>query len=159
MPTPPSDPLSTEAAQSVGRAVQKLAAARLGRAFMPLALLFLVGVGTALRGGEGVVLGAGAPLSAGAMLGYGLRAVQRSFGRPVRPWMKLAVAGGVIPIAYGLWVFGWLGLRTLATGGLIGTVSGLVHAGLGFWTLRAWLKIVELDRLAQAMSLGLPGDG
>jgi hypothetical protein len=116
-------------------------------------------VGNALRGAEGWILAAGAPLAAGALLGYGLRTVQRAFGRPVRPWMKLAVAGGVIPIAYGLWVFGWLGLRALAAGGLIGTVSGVVHAVLGLWTLRAWLKVVELDRLAEAMSLGPPGDG
>ncbi|NJD17948.1 MAG: hypothetical protein FIA95_01500 [Gemmatimonadetes bacterium] len=157
MPHPTPAPPAGEAAQTVGRAIQKLAAARLGRGFVPLALLFLVGIAQMLRGSGGLVLALGAPISAGAMLAYALRVVERAFGRPSRPWMPLAGAAGVVPPAFGLWVLGWLGLRALAGGGgVIATVSAVVLTALGAWVLRAWLKILELHTLAEAMSVGLP---
>jgi hypothetical protein len=137
-----------------------MAAARLGRGFIPLALLFFAGVGEMISGSGGLTLALGAALSAGAMLVYALRIVQRTFGRPAAPWMPAAGAAGIVPLAYGLWVFGWLGLRGLAAGaGFIGTAWAVLIGALGVWVLRAWLKIQELHALAEAMSLGLPADG
>lgn len=157
-PTRP-DP-SVSPAQTVGRAIQRMAAARLGRGFVPLALLFFAGVGEMLSGSGGLALALGALLSAGAMLAYALRIVQRAFGRSAAPWMSLAGAAGVIPLAYGLWVLGWLGLRGVAAaGGLVASVWAVLLSVLGVWVLRAWLKIQELHALAEAMALGLPGDG
>ena len=157
---PPSGPLPDAAVQTVGQAIQKLAAKRLGRAFVPLALLFLGGLGRMLATREGFILAAGAPLSAGAMLAYGLRVVARAFGKPSRPWMTLALAGGVVPPAYGLWVLGWEGLRTLASGGGFRTViAGLLLSLLGAWVLRAWVRILELSRLAEVMALGASDAG
>lgn len=159
MPNPSPAPLPGAAAQTVGQAIQKLAAKRLGRAFMPLALLFLGGLGQMLATGSGFLLVAGAPLSAGAMLAYGVRVVQRAFGKPARPWMALAVAGSVVPLAYGLWVLGWQGLRAVASGrGLTSVVAGLVMSVLGLWLLRAWTRILELNRLAEVVSVGGSGD-
>ncbi len=155
MPHPPTGPLPDSAVHTVGQAIQRLAAKRLGRAFLPLALLFLTGLGRMLSAHEGFLLAAGAPLSAGAMLAYGLRVVERTFGKPPRPWMALAVVGGVVPPAYGLWVLGWEGLRTLASGGgLSAVVVGVLMSVLGVWVLRAWVRILELNRLAEVMALG-----
>ena len=155
MSNPSSEPLPGAAVQTVGLAIQKLAAKRLGRAFTPLTLLFLGGLGQMLATGEGFLLAAGAPLSALAMLAYGLRVVQRSFGKPRRLWMALAVAGGIVPTAYGLWVLGWGGLRALASAeGIVAVAVALVTSVLGLWVLRAWVRILELSRLAEVMALG-----
>ena len=153
-PTPPTPP--DEAVQTVGRAIQRLAAARLGRGFVPLALLFLVGVGKLVWGSGGLVLALGAPLSAGAMLVYALRVVERSFGRRPGAWMSLAGPAWVVPVGFGVWVLGWLGLRGLAVGGgVIAVLAALLFTGLGAWVLRAWHRILELDVLAETMTLGL----
>ncbi len=160
MPEPTFPTPSGQAAETVGRAIQKLAAARLGRGFVPLALLFLVGVGKLLWGSGGLVLALGAPLTAGAMLFYALRVVERSFGRPPRAWMSLAGPAWVVPVGFGVWVLGWLGLRGVAVGGgVISVSSALLFAGLGTWVLRAWHKILELHSLAEAMIPVLPGKG
>lgn len=146
--------------QVVGRAIQKLAAARLGRGFVPLALLFLLGLGRLLAAeGGGVWLAMGAPLSAAAMFAYGLRVTQRAFGRPHRRWMTSAAVGGLVPIAFGLYVFGWLGLRTLARWeGSVAVMSGIACTLLGLWSLRSWMKLSELQRLAEVMAFGLPSE-
>jgi hypothetical protein len=156
-PTPPVP--SGEAAQIVGRAIQRLAAARLGRGFVPLALLFLMGVGRMLWGSGGLVLALGAPLAAGAMLVHAQRVVQRAFGRPPRAWMSLAGPAWVVPVGFGVWVLGWLGLRGVAVGGgVISVTSALLFAGLGAWVLRAWHEILELHSLAEAMIPTPPGE-
>lgn len=155
MPESSSSQLPADPAQTVGRAIQDLAAARLGRTLLPLTLLFLIGLGRMLTSGGGFMLAVGATLAAVAMLAYGLRVVHLAFGRAPRPWTKLAVAGGVLPPAFGIWVLGWLGLRSVAEGaGPVGVTSGLVLAALGFWVLRGWVQILELRRLAETMALG-----
>jgi len=141
--------------QVVGKAIQDLAAARLGRAFVPLALLCLVGVAGMVTGYGGLELALGAPLVAGAMLAHGLRVVQRAFGRPPRAWMALATVAGILPLAFGLYVLGWRGLRTLGElDGPTGVVSGLFFTVLGVWVLRSWMKLLELGRLAETMVMG-----
>ena len=146
----------------VGTAIQNLAAARLGRGFLPLAILFLAGVGETVAGGiaaRGLGLAVGAPLSAGAMLAYGLRIVQRAFDKPRAPWMAVAGVASLVPPLWGLWVFGWLGLRGIAVGGGTGALVGAVaFTVVSLWFLRSWLRLLELQRLTDVMSLGLPGD-
>lgn len=154
----PSSPPKASPAQLVGRAIQDLAAARLGRGFIPLAALFLLGVGQILMRSGGLDLAVGAPVCAGAMLAYGLRVVQHAFGRPARPWMTLALIGGIVPPTFGVWVFGWLGLRGVAVGGGVrASLGALLMVVLGAWVLRAWVQLVELQRLAGTMAAGLPG--
>lgn len=160
MPAPPDAPGPAPSPQQVvGGAVQELAATRLGRAFVPLTLLLLMGLGGILtgRGTESFLVAIGAPLSAGAMLAYGLRVAEWAFGRPRRAWMAWSAMAGILPPTYGIWVLAWLGLRGVAMGGGLAPVSaGVVSTALGFWTLRSWLRIVELQRLAEAMTLQLP---
>lgn len=146
---------------TVAHAIQRLAAARLGRAFVPLGVLVGMGVAQALTGRGGLLLAAGAPLAALAMLGYGLRVVQGAFGRPRRPWMALAALASVVPPAYALWVLGWLGLRGLASaGGIFSGGWAAAHLLVGIWLLRGWMRLLELSRLAEAMSAAAPaGEG
>ncbi|MGD8319714.1 MAG: hypothetical protein PVJ02_04655 [Gemmatimonadota bacterium] len=141
----------------MGRAVQDLAAARLGRGFLPLAVLALLGLGRVLvdgPGASGLAILVGAPASGVAMLAYGLRAVQISFGRRRRRWMGVAAIGSLVPPGYALWVLAWPGLRTIARWEGPGPVIvGVVYLALGAWALRAWIRLLELQRLAVTMRL------
>lgn len=150
MRVPPESPEHTTAV--VGRAIQDMAAARLGRGFIPLALVFLLGLGALLTGGRGLLLPLGAPVAAAAMLAYGLAVVRRAFGHPRRLWMTLASVAGVWPPLFGLYLTGWRGLKEIAGwGGMRAVVAGVVFTVLGLWVLRAWMKILELGRLADTM--------
>ena len=154
----PSTPASHH--QVVGQAIQDITAARLGRGFLPLGVLLVVGIAELTTRGlghvGGIVLTLGAPLAAGAMLAYGLRSVQRAFGREDRPWMYFAQAGSVFPPTFGLYVLGWRGLRDVAAwSGLWPVVLALLFCVTGFWLLRSWMRLVEVDKLAQVMSLGV----
>lgn len=156
-----SQPLPGGAAAraQVGRAIQKLAAARLGRAFIPLAILLVLGVAQIAFRRGGILLAGGAALSAVSMLAFGLQVVNRAFGRGSRVWMAAATAAGLVPAAYALWVLGWLGLRGVATaGGLFNGVWAALHLLLGILLVWRWLQILELSRLAATMALSLPGD-
>jgi len=151
--------------QVVGVAVQKLAAARLGRGFVPLAILLPAGVAQMLRDGyatpSAMILVVGAPLVALAMLAYALRIVQRAFGRPARAWMSLAMVGSLLPPTFAVYVFAWPGLRMLfGGGGLSGFASAVLFTVLGAWVLRSWMKVVQVERLARVMSMNLDdGEG
>ena len=145
--------------EAVNAAIQNLVASRLGRGFVPLGLLFAWGVGAMFFGG-GVALPGGAVAAAAAMLAYGLRIVQRAFGRPKRPWMSLALAFSVVPPLYSIYVLGWLGLRGFTMGfGLSTILSATLSTALGVWALRSWMKVVEIERLAQIMTMNLDGEG
>lgn len=151
--------------QVVGPAVQRLAAARLGRGFFPLAVLLLVGLSEIVtgtgRGAGPLLLVLGAPASAAAMLAYGQGAVQRAFGHPEKSWWRLATAGGLVPLCFGLYVLGWQGLRLIAQwNGAAGVATGVLFGALGAWTLLAWQRVSELETLAAVMTLGGgPGAG
>ena len=165
MPTPWSEegrPLAPR--QAVAGAIQDLAAARLGRGFLPMGVLLLVGLvelGTRGPGdGSALLLASGALASAGAMLAHGLRVVQESFGRPPRLWMTLARWVTMLPLLFGLYVLGWRGLRQLAVGeGLASLALGIVFAVMGSWVLRAWMRVVEVEQLARLMTFGLEDGG
>ena len=161
-PRPAPGP-ETDPGQIVGRAIQDLTAARLGRGFVPLGILALTGLVDLVLGGLGRVQGwallLGAPVAAGAMLAYGLRGVQQAFGRPDRPWMALAAGGALLPLAFGLYVLGWLGLRGMAQGGAASLALGAFLALLGGWALHGWVRVMEVRRLAEAMAgIGAMGE-
>lgn len=140
----------------VGRAVQDLAARRLGRGFLPLGLLCLAGLvrlvllGPGHPGAWALVLGA--PVAGLAMLLHGVAAVQRAFGRPLRGWLRLAGPASLVPPAFGLYVLGWWGLRGLTRGEGASMAGAVLLAVLGGWALLGWLRVLELRRLAETMS-------
>lgn len=147
--------------QVVATAVQNLVAARLGRGFLPLALIFVIGVVEFFTASSQVSLALplGAIGAASAMLAYGLRISQRAFARPHRTWMSLAMLGSVVPPLFALYVLGWRGLRQLAAGGgASGLGIGIAFAVLGTWAMRSWMKVVEVERLAQVMTMDIEGE-
>jgi hypothetical protein len=145
--------------QVVATAVQDLVASRLGRGFLPLAVLFAVGVAEQLTVGLGIpALSVGALAAGGTMLAYGLRISQRAFGRPQRAWMSWAMFGSLVPPLFALYVLGWRGLRQLAVGdGLPAQGAGIAFAALGTWAMRSWMRVVEVERLAQVMTMDTDG--
>ena len=148
--------------QVVGGAIQDMAAKRLGKGFMPLGCAFAVGLAQLFTHGPGsaeaIGLAAGAPLAAGAMLAHGLRIVQAAFLKPHRPWMTLASLGTVIPPLFGVYLFGWRGLREIASGaGADSAVLGVLFTALGIWALVTWMKLNELIGLTRVMVGGMGG--
>jgi hypothetical protein len=66
--------------------------------------------------------------------------------------------GSLVPLVFGLYVLGWLGLRRMATGeGLTAIGVGIAFAAMGSWVMRSWMKVVEVERLAQVMTMDLDG--
>ena len=147
-----------EASRAVSDAIQRLMAARLGRGFVPLAGLFSWGVVGVFQAGS-PWMAIGAIATAAAMLGYGLRIVQKALGRRHRWWMTLAMATSLVPPAYALYVIGWVGLRGLGSFELVPSVLAILGIGLGVWVLRAWMRIVEIERLARIMTVNVDEEG
>jgi len=162
MPESRPDP-STTHRQAIGVAIQDLMVARLGRSFVPLAVVFGLGAIELWRStgfGAGAILAGGAVVTSAAMLAYGLRVVQYAFGRPERPWMYGALVAGVAPPFFALYLIGWRGLRLVGFGnGLAGIAWASLFVGMGVWVLRSWMKMVEIERLARIMALNLDEDG
>ena len=140
----------------MGRVIQDLMAGRLGRGFVPLGVLSVVGLLELLSidfiAGDGLVLVLGAIAAGVAMLSYGLRVSQLAFGRGKRPWMSAAMLFSLIPPGFAVYVLAWRGLRLF----VVGTgVSGLATAGFftvaGAWTMYSWTNVAELERLSLAM--------
>ena len=140
----------------MGRVIQDLMAGRLGRGFVPLGVLSVVGLLELLSidfiAGDGWVLVLGAIAAGVAMLSCGLRVSQLAFGRAKRPWMSAAMLFSLIPPGFAVYVLAWRGLRLF----VVGTgVSGLATAGFftvaGAWTMYSWTKVAELERLSLAM--------
>jgi hypothetical protein len=159
MPTPTPDPAKAD--RAVREAIQSLMAARLGRGFVPLAILFATGAVGTLRGTfSGMPLALGAIAASAAMLAYGLRIVQRALSRPHRAWMSMAMVGSIAPPAFALYVLGWLGLKGLAA---VESAQGfglaILYIGMGVWVLRRWMAVVEIERLAEVMMLDSHGGG
>ncbi len=154
-----NQPASADPYAAVNAAIQNLMANRLGRAFVPLGLLFAWGMAAAFFGG-GFLMPVGALASSAATLAYGQRIVHRAFGRPNRPWMTAASMASVLPPMFGVYVLGWLGLRGFALGFAASTIiSATLGTVLGVWTLRSWMRIVEIERLARVMTINLDGEG
>jgi len=74
--------------------------------------------------------------------------------------MSLASVASVVPAAYGTYVLGWRGLRGLTTSdGVTSILAAILYAILGVWVLRAWLRVLEVRRLARVMASDIDGDG
>ena len=140
----------------MGRVIQDLMAGRLGRGFVPLGVLSVVGLLELLSidfiAGDGGVLVRGAIAAGVAMLSCGLRVSQLAVGPAKRPWMSAAMLFSLIPPGFAVYVLAWRGLRLF----VVGTgVSGLATAGFftvaGAWTMYSWTKVAELERLSLAM--------
>jgi hypothetical protein len=136
-------------------------AARLGRAFVPLGLVFVIHFARLVVGVPGEAgIALAAIVAALATLAYGLRAVQKTLDRPNRAWMSLAMAGSLIPPGFGLYLLAWEGLRRFAPGATpLTIVVATLHVGLGVWVLRSWMKVVEIERLARIMLMNPYQDG
>ena len=148
-------PAGSDAGAVVADAIQNLTAARLGRGFVPLSLLFAAGgVGVLRSSGGGWWTALGALVTSAVMLAYGLRTVQRTLGRAHGWWMTATAMASILPPVYGVYVAGWRGLRGLATaGGLLELAVATLFVGMGVCVLRAWMRVVEIERLARVMTL------
>lgn len=150
---------SPEARRAIGDAIQKLMAARLGRAFVPLGVLFVWGLGSVASGGAPWMAG-GAIATGAAMLAYGLRIVQKSMARPHRWWMSVAMATSFVPPFYAIFLIGWNGLRSLTLGfSPVGWALAAASVVAGIWVLRVWMRVVEIERLARIMTVNPDGHG
>ena len=148
--------------QAIGRAIQELMAIRLGRGFIPLGLLAIVGLLDVLSfdviGGEGFVLALGAIAAGAAMLSYGLRVSQLAFGRAERPWMSAAMLFSLIPPGFALYVLAWRGLRYFVVGsGVSGWLTSIFCTLVGGWVMYSWMKVAELERVSLAMRSDVEG--
>ncbi|MFV2006938.1 MAG: hypothetical protein ACC667_05805 [Longimicrobiales bacterium] len=148
---------SPDPAPAVGWAVQRTAAAILGRGFVPLMALGLTGLIQGLRGRlfatEVVTLVLGSVLTAAAMLAYGQLAVHKAFGRPKRAWMEVASMSGVLPYVFGVYVVVGFGLMPLRAGlGLGQVMATLFFAGMGGWCLRSQWRLTDLHLFVRSLS-------
>jgi hypothetical protein len=151
-------------AATVARAIQRLTARHVGRGFVPLGLLAVLGVTHGLlrgfRGAVAVIVFFGALASAAIMLAYGVQSVRRVLGRPPGAWAPLFWVASFVPYAYGIYVAFWLGFRRFSmTGFSMPTwelVSSSAFVVLGLLCVRAQWKLSEVHLLAQEMS-GLAG--
>jgi hypothetical protein len=147
--------------QVVGTAIQDLMVARLARAFVPLVALLVVGVAGIIRpvSSDSTLLVLGSIATSATMLAYSLRVVQRALGRTHRRWMGAALIGSVVPPVFALYVFAWQGLHELLGGGVLLSARAILLAVLGVWTLRSWMKIVEVEQLARVMTMNVDDEG
>ncbi len=153
-----------DSARAVGKAVQRTAAATLGRGFMALMALGLTGLIQGIRGTlattEVVALVLGSALTAVAMLAYGQLAVQKAFGRPKRWWMVAASMSGLLPYVFGVYVVVAFGLMPLRGGlGLGRVLATLFFVGMGAWCLRSQWRLTDLHVFVGSLSepAGAPG--
>jgi len=146
----------------VGPVIRDLAARRLARGY--LALVALAGVAViefALRGdARGLVFLTlvGTAASGLGMLALGMSTVRRAFGRPLHLWALGAGAGSVSAWVFGVWLFGFRGLRELAVGspGLVGGVFAVAYLAFGLRALRDVSRVGAVRQLAAAMAVPAP---
>ena len=148
---------SRDPSRAVGTAVQRTAAATLGRAFMPLMALGLTGLIQGLRGRlfatEVVALVLGSVLTAAAMLAYGQLAVHKAFGRPKSAWMGIASMSGLLPYLFGVYVVVGFGLLPLNGGLGIGRLMATVFfVAMGGWCLRSQWRLTDLHMFVRSLS-------
>jgi hypothetical protein len=138
-------------------------AARLGRGFLPLGLLVLVGlleqVWPDFTGGGGLALGLGALTAGVSQLSFGLRVSQLAFARAHRPWMSAAMLFSLIPPGFALYVLAWRGLRFFVVGsGVPGLHTSFFFTVKSMLAMPSWMRIAELERLSLAMQSGANGE-
>lgn len=142
----------------VAAAIRTLAANQLRRGGPPLGLLLVYGVAGMIVHGLGaadyLVLAVGAVLSAAALVGMAVRALLRARGRRGRAWLGLVHVAGLLPIAYGVYLLFYRGLRAFASlpAEWLPVVEALAFVALGLWVLRVTWKLAEVERLAGEMA-------
>lgn len=153
--------------EAVADSIRATAARRIGRAFLPLALLVAAAVGGfalgSLSGYAAVGVAAGAPVVAVAFLVMGQGAVRLAAGWPsTGPW-AVAGAAWVIPWGWALWVLVVAGVLAgrdaLAVGAWFHLALATASAVLSARVLRDSLRIGELRRLAETMIVPAPEEG
>lgn len=147
----------------VAPVLRDLTARRLARSYITHLLVTLVALlelllvpGSAWS--RAVALVAGAAGSAGALLAVGWAGVRRGAGQEGPGWIRWAGLAGILPWAFGLYVFGVAGLRGVATAGWSppAVVAGLAHAVLGLRILQGAVRVREVGRLGQFMAVPAP---
>lgn len=140
-------------------AIRTLAANQLRRGAPPLGLLLLYGAAGAVVYGvataDYLLLAAGAVLSAGALVAMAVRALLRARGRRERSWPGLVHVVALLPVAYGVYLVFYRGLRPLASlpeTWLWPAAEALAFVVLGIWILRVTWKLAEIVRLAGEMA-------
>lgn len=148
---------------AVAGVMQDLAAVRLGRGLLPIALLVLLAIGLATMGVVGLAtaltLALGAVVSAGGMLLYGnaavLKATPGSDGRRV----GVQTLAGTLPYLFSFYVMVAYGLRPLTdAAGVRSKLLGGVFLVVSFWLLWHLSRLAQLHRLAKTMSVPGPGE-
>ncbi len=153
-----SNPKLSPAGSEVALAVERLAAARIGRALPALALLAVYGLLQSIRFGfasaDYVVVFVGALLSAGSMVAYGTEAV-KSVMDEKSSWAGLIYAGSFVPYLFGGYLIITRGLELSRSfdpfdaGGLVVTLALMLVAVL---FMRAHWKLTEVHLLAREMA-------
>ena len=148
----------SSAASEVARAVERLAAARIGRALPPLAALAAYGLIQGVRFGLGssdyLFVLVGAVASAGSMVAYGTEAVKRVMEK-TSPWSGLISAGSFVPYLFAGYVGVTRALPLVRTGGELGTTvvaMNLALIVLAILCARAQWKLTEVHLLAREMA-------
>lgn len=141
----------TREAEERGVLAENLLLDQLGRCALPLALVFAMGVARGFQAGFGsvgaLVLLIGAPVSGVATFLYALPTALLSYGHRKKPWMPLAVIGGIVAYAFGLFLILVLGLwDQVRAPSLAGAGRGLFFLLTGFWFLRGLGRVAELAR-------------
>ncbi len=146
------------AGSEVARAVQRLAAARIGRALPPLVLLAVYGLVQSIRLGftssDHLVVLLGALASAGSMVVYGAEAVKRVM-ETRNPLAGLSYLGSFVPYLFGGYLVVTRGLQLVRTPGQLDTGGRLVAVALmlvGVLCIRAQWKLTEVHLLAREMT-------
>ena len=146
------------AGAEVARAVERLAAARIGRALPALALLAVYGLVQSIRLGFGsadyLVVFLGALLSGGAMVAYGAEAV-RQVMETKSPWAGPIHMASFVPYLFGGYLVITRGVQLVRSSGqmdggrLVVTVALILVAVL---CIRAHWKLAEVHLLAREMA-------
>ena len=134
---------------AAGRVAQRLLVDQMGRASLPLIVLFVVGIVVGFQEGfttrGAAFLYGGAIVSVLTTLFYSLPTILTILGDPKRAWMALAAFGGFVPYVWSLYVIFipglWFLIADFSLGQLV--LSGFLVL-LGYWHLRAFWKLTEL---------------
>jgi hypothetical protein len=149
---------TSSAGSEVALAVERLAAARIGRALPPLALLAVYGLIQSIRFGfsnsDHLVVFLGALASAGSMVAYGAQAVKRVM-ETRNSLAGLSYLGSFIPYLFGGYLFVTRGLQLVRSPGQLDTGGRLVAVALmlvGVLCVRSQWRLTEVHLLAREMT-------
>ena len=153
-----SAPNESAGAVEVARAVERLAAVRIGRGLPFVALIAVYGLTQGVRLGflmeDYLVVLVGALLSAMCMVAYGTEAVGRVMDRE-NAWAGAIHVGGFVPYFFGGYLIVTRGLQVVSSSGQMSGGALLATLGLmlvAAFFIRAQWKLTEVHLLAREMS-------